>query len=388
MKILILGSGLMGPAAAYNALNDPEVSEVALCDVDAARLDAAAAALRAVTNAGRLRTVRLDLADRAAAAALFAEFDAVLAALPWRVSMLAFDAAIAARVPIVDLAIPEDADLPELARRSEEAGTMVLLGCGLEPGLTEIVARRLAADLDTVEELHIKCGGVPETPSGPLGYKIVFGGHELPFRDSAALAVEGGEAVSVLRYSGVEATSFAGVGACEAWHEGMMPWLLEMDEFRGITEGTQKTLRWPGYASRVSVLLELGLLSREPVRVGEVSVAPKYVVDAALYPSVRLGADEGDITLFRVEVIGRKGGERLRHCVDMVDRMDRRTGFTSMARTTAFTGAIAARMIGRGELVGAGMFTSEALIAGDAYDRMMRELEAEGIHFEHTVHPA
>jgi len=34
----------------------------------------------------------------------------------------------------------------------------------------------------------------------------------------------------------------------------------------------------------------------------------------------------------------------------MVDRYDDVLGFTSMARTTAFTGAIVARMIARGDL--------------------------------------
>ena len=41
MKVLILGSGLMGPAAAYNAMIDPDVSRVTLCDLNQQQLDAA-----------------------------------------------------------------------------------------------------------------------------------------------------------------------------------------------------------------------------------------------------------------------------------------------------------------------------------------------------------
>ena len=67
-----------------------------------------------------------------------------------------------------------------------------MLGCGLEPGLTEILARRLAERLDRVDELHILCGGVPERPAPPLGYKIVFGGRELPLREAPAPAVVDG----------------------------------------------------------------------------------------------------------------------------------------------------------------------------------------------------
>ncbi len=45
MKILVLGSGLMGPAAAFNAMSDPAVSQVTLCDMNQQQLDAAQAKL-------------------------------------------------------------------------------------------------------------------------------------------------------------------------------------------------------------------------------------------------------------------------------------------------------------------------------------------------------
>ena len=37
MKILVIGSGLMGPAAAYNALLDKDVKRVTLADANVAR---------------------------------------------------------------------------------------------------------------------------------------------------------------------------------------------------------------------------------------------------------------------------------------------------------------------------------------------------------------
>jgi 3-hydroxyacyl-CoA dehydrogenase len=40
MKLLVLGSGLMGPAAAYNVASDPEVAQVVLCDRDQGQLEA------------------------------------------------------------------------------------------------------------------------------------------------------------------------------------------------------------------------------------------------------------------------------------------------------------------------------------------------------------
>ena len=385
MRILVLGSGLMGPAAAFNAMAAPEVSQVALCDLRQSQLDRARAKLAGRAGAEKLTMVALDLGDRAATAHLMAEFDAVVAALPKPVIPLGIRAAAEAGVPLVDLSWPPDGELPDLRRRVEAAGSLVILGCGVEPGLTEIMARHLAETLDRVDELHILCGGIPEQPASPLGYKILFGSRQLPLREAEARFVRNGELVSVPRYSGVEPVFFPGVGECEAWHEGFMPWLLDLDALQGLKLGTQKTVRWPGYAAKVTVLRDLGLLSSEPIEVDGVQVAPKRLLDELLYPHVRLQEGERDITCFRVQVLGQVDGRARRAQIEMVDRYDDKLGFTAMARTTAFTGAIVARMIARGDLKAQGMRTPEQLIVGPLFERLVAELAAAGVHFEVTT---
>ena len=162
MQILVLGSGLMGPAAAYNALTDAQVAQVTLADKDAGQLAAAQAKLAPrLANPARLATAVIDLADQQTAAALIARHDAVVAALPSVVIPLGVRAAVAARTPWIDLSWPADAELPELKRLAAESGTLVIPGCGVEPGLTEIMARYVAEKLDRTDELHIKCGGIP-----------------------------------------------------------------------------------------------------------------------------------------------------------------------------------------------------------------------------------
>ncbi len=381
MKILVLGSGLMGPAAAFNALSDPDVSGVTICDLDRRQLEAAQAKLQGLAGGHKLTTAVLDLNDEQAAARLMAGFEAIVGALPWAAVEPAIRAAVAAGTPLLDLARPPEAGVDHLKRDVEAAGGLVVLGCGVEPGLTETLARYLAEKLDRVQEVHIKCGGIPERPTPPLGYKIVFGGGRLPLREEDAYLVEKGELKPVPRYSGVETVSFPGVGECEAWHEGFMPWLMNLEALQGLKLGTQKTIRWPGYAAKATMLKELGLLSEQPVEVDGALVAPKSVVDAVLYPRVRLEEGERDITLFRVEVLGEKDGRRLRLKMEMVDRYDNVLGFTSMARTTAFTGAIVARMIGRGDLTARGLFTPEQVVAGPLLERLLGELAALDVRF-------
>jgi len=200
VKVLVLGSGLMGPAAAFNAMSDPQVSGVTLCDLSQQQLDAARARLRGMEGGKKLNTVLLDFNDQAATSRVMADCDVVVAALPSSAVPLGIRAATAARKPLVDMSWPPDTEVADLRQRVEAAGTLVILGCGLEPGLTEIMARYLAEKLDRVDELHIKCGGIPEKPSPPLGYKIVFGGRQPPLRETDARIAENGQIKPVPRY--------------------------------------------------------------------------------------------------------------------------------------------------------------------------------------------
>jgi saccharopine dehydrogenase-like NADP-dependent oxidoreductase len=369
----------MGPAAAAEAMADSQIHEVGLCDASPGQLDAAMAGLAARPGAAKLRPVCLDLADQAAAAALLRRHDVAIDALPARASPMAINAALKAQTPLITLSARGAAGIPDLAAETVRRSGLIVLGCGLEPGLTEILARRLAEGLDQVEEVHILCGGVPARPEPPLGYKIVFGGRELPLREAPAAVVVDGRVGTMPRYSGVEAVSFAGM-ELEAWHEGFATSLLEIPALRRLRAGTQKTVRWPGYAAKVSVLRDLGLLADTPVVVDGVSVVPKRVIDAVLYPRVRLEPGEHDLALVRVSVLGVRKGRPWHATAEMIDRFT--DGFTAMARTTCFPASVAARMIADGTVKARGVQRPESLIAGSAGDRFLRELQAHGIRID------
>lgn len=389
MKVLILGSGLMGPAAAYNAMIDPDVSRVTLCDLNQQQLDAAQAKLSGMQGGEKLDTVVLDISDEDAAAQLMADFDVVLGALPLVLIPAEIRAAVAAKTPLVDLYFPVTVDaagMAALRQQVEAAGITVVLGCGVgSPGMTEMSARYLAEKLDRVDELYVRCGGIPENPKPPLNYKILFDGRQMPLEESDASIVENGELKAVPRYSGTKSIFFSGVGECEEWLEDFPEWLLDMDIFKDLKYGAHTTIRWPGYAAKVTVLKEMGMLSEKPVEVDGVQVAPKSVLDAVLYPHVKMEEGERDITLFRTEVKGEKDGQPRKYLFETVDRYDDVLGFTSMARTTAFTGAIVSRMIARGDLKATGMFMSEQAIFGSLFDTLLSELAVAGVRFTLTT---
>ncbi len=121
------------------------------------------------------------------------DFDSAVAALPAPVNLLAIKAAMKANLPLVDLAQTPYEIQKQLADSAGKAGAFIILGCGVEPGLTEIIARCLAEKMDRVDELHIKCGGIPQNPAPPLNYKIVFGGQQMPLHERDSEIARDGE---------------------------------------------------------------------------------------------------------------------------------------------------------------------------------------------------
>ncbi|SVB31305.1 uncharacterized protein METZ01_LOCUS184159, partial [marine metagenome] len=101
-------------------------------------------------------------------------------------------------------------------------------------------------------------------------------------------------------------------------------------------------------------------------------------------PHVKMEPEDRDITTFRVEVTGARRGQTAHACADMVDHYDETLGFTSMARTTAFTAAIVARMIARGDLTRPAkpFITPEQVITGPLFDRLISDLANANVRFD------
>ena len=106
------------------------------------------------------------------------------------------------------------------------------------------------------------------------------------------------------------------------------------------------------------------------------------MLDTLLYPRVKLNEGEKDIVVFRVEVKGYKAGQPCHLQAEMVDHYDESLGFTAMARTTAFTGAIVAQMIARGDIQERGLLHPEQIITGPHFDHLLTELAAVEINFK------
>jgi lysine 6-dehydrogenase len=123
----------------------------------------------------------------------------------------------------------------------------------------------------------------------------------------------------------------------------------------------EKTLRYPGHIEKMEILRETGFFSKEPIEVNGVPVRPLDFTAKVLFPKWELKAGEEDLTVLRIIVRGRKGKKELTYTYDLIDRFDKTTGTTSMARTTGFTATLVVRMMVEGICQRKGVFPPEFL---------------------------
>jgi lysine 6-dehydrogenase len=213
--------------------------------------------------------------------------------------------------------------------------------------------------MDQMKSVEIFVGGLPEKPEPPLNYRIVFSLEDVVNEYSRpAQVIEEGKRKKVDALSGRGLTSFPGVGRLEYFlTDGLgslprsYPKTREMHEF---------TLRYPGHAEMMSTLRVLGFFERNLVKIGGVEVEPRQLSIELLRGAMSRGSLE-DFLALRVDVKGSSRGKKIHLRYQLLDRYNRRSGVSAMARTTAYPCTSVALLMGGGEIKETGIVTPERI---------------------------
>jgi len=392
-KVLVLGSGLMGPAIASDLLKFGIADEIIITDLDPRRVSEGVERAKRVAGAdgrkvtGRIEGKVLDLRNRKELVAQMRWADVVAGAYPVAAVREVTEACIEAGVSLCDLTgSAEGFDIFDYDKAAAEAGVTLLPGCGVAPGMTNLLAGQGAARLDKVEEGILYVGGLPAQPLPPLEYRIVFSMDTVIDEYCApCFIVRDGKVVEVEALSGLETIEFPPpLGKCEAFVTYGLGTLSKTGVRLGFKHLREMTVRYPGHRDKVLLLRDLGLFSQELVTVDGVTVVPRRVTATVLTPVLQRG-DPADITALRVVVRGEKGGRQTGWVFEMLDFYDSATGVTSMARTTGYTCSIIAGMYLAGRITRRGVAPLEEVFADAAlYTELRGELGKRGMVLEES----
>lgn len=162
-RVLVLGgAGAIGRHVAGGALACSAAGHVIVAD-----RDGTAAAEVAANHPGRAEPLAIDIFNAAELADAIGRADAVLncAGPFYKTSLPVLQAAIAARKPYLDVCDGWETtrDLLALDGAARDAGIPAIIGLGGSPGLTNLLARIAAAELDRCDEI-VTVAGIDPAP--------------------------------------------------------------------------------------------------------------------------------------------------------------------------------------------------------------------------------
>ena len=377
-KILIIGSGYIGSVIAQDLTETLSSAEITISDGELEKAEVVA------SNIGRdnIRCIELNGSDHQSLISTLKGFDIAVGLTPGRVGYDVVKASIQAGVDIVDLSyMPQDpVTLNEEAIRK---GTTVIPDCGVAPGLSHILVGRAASRLNKVREALILVGGIPEVPIPPLGYKVTWCAEDLVEEYvREAKIIKGGRQVIVKALDGLEEIDFPGIGRLEAFYTDGVRTLHHT--LKGVENMWEKTLRYPGHAEKIKLLMDLGFFDGKPVNVRGINVTPQEFTTMLLERRLSMPGTK-DIVAMKIEVIGDRERSEITYTYHLLDRYDEERKITAMARTTAYTASIIIQLLAKQEISEKGVIPPEKLgMKKEVFDKIMVELKKKGIKIIET----
>ena len=395
MKLLVIGSGMMGSAAAYDMALQGHVDSVTLADNDLKRAKSAAARVNRIAGNKKVRAVALDAASEKEAARLMKGHDGALSAVPYRLNLGLAKAAIRAGCHFADLGGNNTVVRHELAlaKQAEKRGIGLAPDCGLSPGMASILGGELVRRLGgRADALKLYVGGLPEKPVPPFHYQLVF--------SVEGLINEFVEPARILRHGKI--TTIEALTEPEPFHmDGFAPLVAFQtsggtstlpETFAGkVGECFEKTLRYPDHYNLIRGLKDLGLFSSEKMVIAGVEVAPRALLEKVFEDKF---AGEGpDVCIMRLEAHESVKAAGVRGLLEgklkgrvatftMVDRYDPKSDMSAMMRTTAFPASIVLQMMCTGEVSKRGAVLQERDIPADSF---LEEIARRGIKIKYRL---
>lgn len=222
MRVAVIGLGAVGTRAARQLASTDAVSEVVLRDIRSPRIEEVAGSLGS--------KARVELGPYASAV----EADVVVVATPASQHLDLIRTLITRNTPVVSTSdsVDDVAALLDLGPEADARGVPLVVGAAFSPGLTCVLARFAADQLDTVDEIHVSRLGTGG-PACARQHHQSLGGVSIDWRDGGWQRRPAG--------SGRELSWFPDpIGAADCYRAALPDALLLVPAFQGVGRVTAR----------------------------------------------------------------------------------------------------------------------------------------------------
>jgi len=368
--VVVLGAGRVGGAMAKDLAPDFQVTVT----------DRSEAALARMREAG-LATQIADLSNPEGVKAAIATADLVVGAVPGFMGFATAKAVLEAGKTLVDISF-FDEDCFELDALAKDQNLTAIVDCGVAPGCHNMILGDVSRQWDRITSFECLVGGLPVVRTWPYEYKAGFSPIDVIEEYTRPCRyVKDGQVVIFPALSEPELLDFEELGTLESFNTDGLRSIIKT--FPQVPNMKEKTLRYPGHIEKMRMLRESGFFSKEKLKVAGVEISPLDLTTHLLFPLWFMQEGEEDFTVMRVTVEGEKGGQRMRKELSLLDRYDRATRTTSMARTTGYTCTAAVRLLAKGGYSRKGISPPEFVgQEPGAWDFIREDLAKRGVVFK------
>jgi saccharopine dehydrogenase-like NADP-dependent oxidoreductase len=373
IHVVVLGAGRVGSAMARDLAQDFKVTVA----------DRSESALAKMREAG-LATRAADLSLPDGVKGAIADADLVVGAVPGFMGFATAKAVLEAGKSLVDISF-FDEDCFELDALAKRQKLTAIVDCGIAPGCGNLILGDASRQWDRITSFECLVGGLPVVRTWPYEYKAGFSPIDvIEEYTRPARYVKAGQVLTFPALSEPELINFEGLGTLESFNTDGLRSIIKT--FPQVPDMKEKTLRYPGHIEKMRMLRESGFFGKEKIRVAGTEISPLDLTTTLLFPMWFMEEGDEDFTVMRVAVEGEVGGQRVRKELNLLDRYDRATKTTSMARTTGYTCTAAVRLVAKGGYTRRGISPPE--LVGQqpgAWDFIREDLAKRGIVFTEKV---
>ncbi len=360
MKIIILGAGMMGRAIAHDLSKYSNFDNITIADRDNKALNDA---LKFLKNQD-INFLKLDIENIKKIKKYFKNFDIAISAVPYKYNYILAKIAIDTKTHFIDLGGNNDIVKKELglSKKAKNNSVTIIPDCGLAPGLTSMITKDIVEQMDFIDYIKLRVGGLPQNPKPPLDYQIVFSPYGLINEYvEDALILDHGNILKKKSMTEIETIKFPKpFGELEAFLTSGGCSTLPYTFRKNIGYLDYKTIRYKGHCEKFKMLLDLGFASEEKIKIGKKFFMPRDIFSAILMKN--LPFNQKDLVLLKVFAQGKKSGKKLKLEYSLIDYYDEENKITSMMRTTGYPVSITAQMIQQGIIKKHGVFCLENII--------------------------